>query len=658
MKHSTRTRLPLYILLAGFLLLLLWLGLKIAHIVQIAQSLQERQLQAETMLAGGISQINPDQAESLVLGLREDVVALKQETALFMPLRGLFSGVEKIGPTLAIAPQLLEIADAGTEAAVYLVQGMKPGLVVLQQNDPNRPAIPQLVQVIDQARPQLIQASVALDRVAAARQQIGNTTTLPFRVQELLRQIDQYLPLAQDGVRVMQIFPAIMGAEGERTYLVVAQNEDELRATGGFISGVGLLRLNDGQITGLEFIDANVIDDWANKPYDFPPQPLYNFMGLELFLFRDSNFWPDFPTSAENMMNLFTYGQGTPLDGVIAVDQQFVALVVGAVGPVPLTQYNLTVTGDNAIESMRQAWEGTDDQTDVEWVYTRKEFIGQLAAALRTQIEGNPGSLDWPTFVKALFQSVQEKHLQIYLRDPVLGDVLNGVNFDGRLENPAGQDFLMVVDTNMGYNKTSALMNTSYAYQVTLASDGTGTADLTITQAHSGREATSPPCEQGVGGYTASITYAQLLHRCYWSYLRVYAPTGANLLAASSHPAPATAFSHNQAWAGQATLTSDKTGLTLLDNFVLVPYGQTAQILFQYALPNTITQMQEDGTAEYELHVMKQAGARPQTVTLTIVLPPDTTYLSATPAPQQINGQTLTFSLILATDQTLTVQYR
>src|SRR5690606_16940729 len=97
--------------------------------------LQERQLQAETMLAGGLGRLDPNQVESLVLGLREDVVALKQETAIFMPLRGLLSGVDKIGPTLDIAPQLLDMADAGTEAAVYLVQGLKPGLVVMNNPD-------------------------------------------------------------------------------------------------------------------------------------------------------------------------------------------------------------------------------------------------------------------------------------------------------------------------------------------------------------------------------------------------------------------------------------------------------------------------------------------------------------------------------------------
>lgn len=627
------------------------------RIVRIAQSLQERQLQAETILAGGLGRLDPDQAESLVLGLREDVVALKRETAIFMPLRGLLSGVDKIGPTLEVAPQLLEMADAGTEAAVYLMEGLKPGLTVLNNPSAEGSSLPQLVAVIDGARPQLLQASVALERVAAARNQIISTENLPWRVQELLRLFDENLPLAEDGLRVMQILPIIMGSEGSRTYLVIAQNEDELRATGGFISGVGLLTVNNGQIGNLSFTDAYEVDDWANKPYDFPPAPYYTFMGLELFLFRDANFWPDFPTSAESLMNLYTYGRGTAIDGVIAVDQQFVAMLVGAVGDIPLEQYNLTVTGANAVESMRRAWEGTEDQTDGEWIYTRKEFIGLLAAALRHKLEGQPGDINWPVFIKAMFAAVHEKHLQIYLRDPVVATVLNEINFDGRVENRPGQDFLMAVDTNMGYNKASALMTTSLAYEVTLNADGSGMGNLAIHYQHQG-QGELPICEQGVGGYTADITYDELIHRCYWSYIRVYTPAGSQLAAASGHMVPASAFVHGRAWDGVATATTDSTGLTLLDNFALIPFGQTADMLFQYHLPSAITQVQPDGSKVYRLHVMKQPGTRPQSLIITLILPPEHTLIGATPAPQQQEGNSLTFSLNLTTDLFLTVNYR
>ena len=358
------------------------------------------------------------------------------------------------------------------------------------------------------------------------------------------------------------------------------------------------------------------------------------------------------------MMNLYTYGRGTPVDGVIAVDQQFVAMLVGAVGSVPLEQYDLLVTGDNAIQSMRSAWEGQPEQSDVGWVYTRKEFIGLLAAALRTKIESQPGDLNWPVFIKAMFAAVQEKHLQIYVRDPTVAAILNDVNFDGRIENPAGQDFLMVVDTNMGYNKASALMNTALAYQVALNAEGSGTADLTIRQQHGGQGGEPPVCVQGVGGYSGDISYESMIRRCYWSYVRVYAPTGSQLLAASGHTAPAEAFSHGRAWNGTATAITDTTGLMLFDNFVLVPFGQAADVLFQYQLPPAITQTQPDGSKLYVLEVMKQAGSRPRAVTVTLTLPPGHTLVSAQPLPQQNEGNTLTFSLNLTTDLRLIVNYR
>lgn len=658
MSDLTRKRLPFYILLAGVLLLLLWLGLKVGRIIQITRSLQARQLQAETMMAGGISQITQAQAEALAQGLRADVVALKRETAIFMPFRGVLRGVDRIGPLVDIAPQLLEMADAGTLAAAYLTEGLSPALTIL--NDPNRSGspLPQMVQVIDQARPQLLQATVQIDRVAAARQQIENSPGLPWRVQELLRQFDQLLPLAQDGLRVLPILPAIMGQEGPRTYLIVAQNEDERRATGGFISGVGLLQLHQGQIVGLDFVDANNIDDWANKPYDFPPQPLYTFMGLELFLFRDANFWPDFPTSAENMMNLYSYSQGTPLDGVIAVDQQFVAMLVGVLGPISLQSYDLVVTGDNTIESMRQAWEGPEGLGEGEWVYTRKDFIGLLAAALRQKLENNPGELDWPAFSQAMLAAVRQKHLQLYMRDPVVAVVLDGVNFDGRVENRVGQDFLLVVDSNMGYNKASALMNTQLDYDVTLNSDGTAAAVLSVKQAHTGRRNNPPACEQGVGGYgLTGFDYEEMVHLCYWSYLRVYTPAGSQLVAASSHPAPAQAFSHNRPWNGQAATSQDSSGLTMMENFALIPYGESADLLFQYQLPVTIRTTEADGSHRYLLQIMKQAGTRPQPLTVTVHLPAGQALITADPLPQQEENR-LIFNLTLNQDITLFVHYR
>ena len=85
----------------------------------------------------------------------------------------------------------------------------------------------------------------------------------------------------------------------------MAQNEDELRATGGFLTGAGIVTVENGRIVDLSFLDSNYVDNYWVKPYDFPPQPLYDYMGLEMLLFRDANYWPDFPTSARKAMDLY-----------------------------------------------------------------------------------------------------------------------------------------------------------------------------------------------------------------------------------------------------------------------------------------------------------------------------------------------------------------
>jgi hypothetical protein len=90
------------------------------------------------------------------------------------------------------------------------------------------------------------------------------------RLESLLAQVDQLLPLAQAGLQAAQVAPALLGQDGPRTYLILAQNNHELRPTGGFISGAGFVRLAGGQITELKLSDSYSVDNWQ-QPH--PPAP-------------------------------------------------------------------------------------------------------------------------------------------------------------------------------------------------------------------------------------------------------------------------------------------------------------------------------------------------------------------------------------------------
>lgn len=610
------------------LVLLLWLGMKAWRIGRAAQSLLAQQTAVQTLLANGLTNINPDEAEAMVRTVRADFVVLRDETAFLMPLLPRLGWLPTVGPLLVSAPQLVEMGDAGTETAVYAIESLKPVLLVLQAEGAGDGQLPQLITALSDARPGLAQAAVSLDRVAAARAQITNVAEFPAQLQPLFAQADEWLPIAQDSLTVVQILPEIMGVNGRRTYLLLAQNEDELRATGGYISGVGTLTLENGDIQSLSFQNADQFDVQNlvqnSDLYDYPPQPLYEIMKSEYFLLRDTNYWPDFPYSAQQAMELYQRVEPTPaIDGVIAIDQEFIRLLVEATGPVTVPDTGEVIDAQNSIQSFRNSFNAQEGQTFNEWYQNRKAFLTTFSAAILEKVQGNFGAIDPITLIKNVHRAFASRHLQLYMVDAQETAVLNQLNWDGRLENPTGQDFLLVLDTNMGFNKTNMHIQRTTHYQVTLNADGSGQAGLTLDYNH-----TNPPGDDGgciqEMTYGNLPTYQEIADRCYFNFLRVYAPPSSTLINATGHAISEGILLGGDAWMKPPGTTTEFTDFTTFTNFLLVPRGEMLSTNFTYALPANIVQ-QRDGRSLYQLWVRKQAGTSSQPVTIQLLLPEGST---------------------------------
>ena len=660
-KRSRRQLIWIFIL-AGTVILLIWGGLKVWRTYQAASSLLARQSEAELMLAGGLTAVDPLALEELVYGLRGDVVAIKQELDFLLPVLPLLSWVPRIGPLAAAAPHLMAMADAGTEAAAYAYRGLKPALLVMQTDDAGSSSpIPQFLQIIEEAKPDLAQSSLAMDRVIIARDELGNTEALPWRVRTLLDKADEWLPLAGDGLKLTQVLPEIMGLYNPRRYLLIAQNENEIRATGGFISGAGLIEIDKGRIVRIDFQDANSVDAWTDKsntfgalskPYGKPPQALTDFMLLDLFLFRDVNYWPDFPLSAQKAMELYSYGQEIPqLDGAIAIDQQFMSLLLSGTGPVIIPDSGETINQYNIIDSLHEAWTLQDG------VLERKSFLGTFSLAIYDRLENNPSAIDPITLAKQMGKALKQKHLQIYISDPDVVPVLKNIGWDGRLSSPDDHDALMTVDMNVGYNKANLFIEKEMLYDVHLNNDGTGQADLTITHKHNG-DVSDEPCWQGtMDEYRNKAPYLALADKCYWNFLRVYVPEGSQLISGPQHLVPGETWFGGYDWDQPTEVVSELPGFTTFSNFMLIPRGASLISQYRYQLPATITQV--DGQIrQYQLHLIKQAGVSPYQVLVTVTLPVGTKLESVSPELDKKDSTTLQFTIELDSDQWITVRYK
>ncbi len=652
-------RLALLLLLLGLGLVLLWLGLVTYQLFQVRNSLLEHQQNLNQIRGEGLMEADPSELERLAVGVREDINTIQTIVSPFEPLAPILAPLPKVGPISEAAPELLSIADSGSEAALLLVQAFSPALKIIQSGDGfDQAELPKILESLQVAEPELIKASAALALLENQRSNLKNEEDLPIQAQDLLKLLDDNLPLARESLSVTQILPELMGMNGRRSYLILAQNEDELRATGGFISGAGLLTVENGQIQVLDFENANLIDDWQNKPYDFPPQPFNDFMGMDIFLFRDSNFWPDFPTSAEMAMDLYTYGQNVSLDGVVALDQRFLQGLLKATGPLYVSDLDQTVNSMNVVQEMRKEW-GPGNQLDQEenWILDRKSFMGPLSRAIKDRILLEFDSVDLFQLARSIQEGIEQRHLQVYVRDRAAAQIFTKVGWDGGLVIPNAGDFLLAVDTNMGFNKVNAAVERSLKYRVILDDQGEGSAELSMEYGFP-ENIGEKDCAHGGNRYNKIKGYGDLIEDCYWNYLRIYTPIGSKLRSSSEHPLSGDFLLSGKDWDGESRKVSEPgESAVIFANFILLSPGEKQTSTLEYELPAVVNTL-PDGSARYSLLVRKQAGIRDDSIEVIIVLPDSAEFISSDPEPSTIRGQEITYQGNLTTDLTVDVHYR
>lgn len=557
--------------------------------------------------------------------MEANLATLRRTTQPLLALAPSLGWLPRVGEEVAAAPALLDLADSVAGAGRAAMDGALPVLAAFQgtgQGSATERMLPALVATA----PHWQDAEAALQRAAAARRQI-DPATLDRRLAGQLQRLDGYLPALQAGVGLAKIAPALLGADRPRTYLVLAQNSDELRPTGGFISGVGLVTLDQGKIGQLDFQDSYAI---YNPNVDHPraPMDLERYMLAQMLLVRDANWSPDFPTTAAVAQSLFLLDTGQPTDGVIAFDVEATKRIVAALEPLALSGYAEPLTSSNLVTALRTVWaapaeaEGTVRESKTsDWWLHRKDFMGDLAAAARAKLES--GQVDFGKLAWALKSALDEKHLLIALNDPTSMATLAQAAWDGAL-HPGDDDYLFVTDTNVGWNKVNPLLTRLTAYRVTPRPDGTAQAQLTLTYRHAGQPLDEPCRHEARYG----DTYEDMARRCYFNYVRVYVPGGATLVAAEGFE-PDTV----------ATLPGER-GTTVLAGYLVVPAGQERQVSFTYDLPpHTV------GPQTYRLALQKQAGTPPWSVEV---------FLAGAWRPVQPDGQAtaegVSFAFDLAAD--------
>ncbi|MFN8444130.1 MAG: DUF4012 domain-containing protein [Caldilineaceae bacterium] len=534
----------------------------------------------------GLEQV--DTLQSAVQQLNQGMAGLERELGFAAPLLHSLRGLPKVGPALADAPELLA---AGKELTAILQESTA---VVAPALAAKKPLLGEdsVASSLSGAQAQFavmeehaIKASNILNKVDLA----ALHPTLALNI-DTIRTVLRALPAF---FRLAPTFPTLIGSDAPQTYLVLVQNNHELRATGGFITAVGRVKLDMGDIADMNFEDSYKVYNKANS-YPKAPAAQQKYMAIPLLLFRDGNWSPDLPTSAQTLKALYLQDTGVTVNGIVTVDINAVKTLVDAIGPLKIPESDDEITGANIVDFLKKLWERpTDSNGTVEdfmksdWWAKRKDFVPKLAQAMLARVRS--GSFSKLSVISAVFKSLDDRFVQVWLNNPVAAKALAEQGWDGSLMPVPNADYLALIDTNVGYNKVDSVLSRQLEYQLKWPNgkDGAAQATVTITYTHPTSVPEEDQCDP-TSRYGNS--YDAMAARCYFDYVRLYVPGGSKLVQAEG-------FKEGTV----ETLRGEK-GTSIFAGYFVMKTGSQHAVRFTYDLPATIQ------ASTYQLVLQKQSG--------------------------------------------------
>jgi hypothetical protein len=375
---------------------------------------------------------------------------------------------------------------------------------------------------------------------------------------------------------------------GEQQYLVVLQNQHELRPTGGFITAYANLDLFLG-IPSLEVNDVYTIPDPnprlpALEPFDYFIGQNDPFFGGHTF--RDGNFSPDFYLSAQELKNLYEMSiPESDIDSIIAVDFELISRLLEIYGPI--TVEDETFTAQSFFEQMQKISKDVDTH-NVEALSSRKNIMGPFGKHLMKEIISSPTT--WPRLSSTLRELIKSKHLQLAFFEETLQSKAEEISAAGRMSPPSPtEDFLHVNIANIGGRKADRYLTKHYFYRADFSNPEEKKAVLTIDIEH-------------LGSYNIQSDI-------YQSYVRSYVPLGSQLQSGSTGVL-------------KSTESFQEEGFQVFADSIRLRPGQRLQLSYEYLLPESITE------ERYRLQLVTQAGVQNDSWNIAIKQQNDSTMVN------------------------------
>jgi len=424
----------------------------------------------------------------------------------------------------------------------------------------------------------------------------------------------------------------------EKKYLVLFQNYRELRATGGFIGTVGLLTLKEGQIKDLK-IETVYNSDGQLKLHVAPPGPLQRHL-TDRWGLRDSNWFFDFPTSAEKATEFYELETGVSVDGVMAFTPEIFKKLLEITGPITMSGYGEVLTGENFVDVVQYQ---TSEIYDRE-LNQPKKFLADFTPVLLNWL-GDLSNVEWLNVFEVLLDSLSQKNTLLFSFDDGQQERFENMGWAGQVRT-APHDYLAVVNSNVGAGKTDQNISQEINLESKLLPDGSILNKLIITRTHMpGNEKEFP----------TNVDFMRIFVPARSRLISVfgfenYEFLPASLEGATNDPDLKKIDNDTLINAESNTLIYKESGKTVFANWLVLAPGETKQVKVEYIVPVEYN-LSESSYKAYSILVQKQPGAPDTKFSGEFVLPRYLEVWSVYPQNTQMFENKLIFDSDFQTDE-------
>lgn len=406
------------------------------------------------------------------------------------------------------------------------------------------------------------------------------------KIVEIKSAVAESTQLLSQAKPLIKLLPDLLGNPNAKTYMILFQNDAELRPTGGFMTAYAFLRVTKGKIEPLSSFDIYDLDARFNKKVP-AHEAIKKYLNETYLNLRNSNMSPDYKVSTDLFYKYYRDIPGFPKpDGIIAIDTRFPVELLKVIGPIGVGGWgNFSAKDDPACDCPQvvYALEQIADRPISGTRVARKAVLGPLMHSMMANAMGSPKHT-WPKLINVVLDSIKQKHLLFYFMEDKTQKVAEDFNAAGRIQ-PYAFDYLHVNDANLGGAKSDMYIIREVEQEIEMS--GTTVTKTVSLSYNNPRKGSNCKLEAG-----------QLcLNGVYRDYVRLLVPKGSKLLSVVGSEVKE-----------QVSEDLDKTVFEAF--FTMRPESQS-KIVFKYELPPL-------DLSTYKLLIQKQPGLPSIKYTITL----------------------------------------